>query len=99
MEVLIFTIPVITCIILFTKFFKETVWWEYGVVIAPSIIMYFFLKFAMISYSTAATEYLGGYITSTIYYEEWDEMVLVHKTRQVPDGVDKDGHTKYRTEH
>ena len=61
--------------------------------------MYFFLKFAMISYSTAATEYLGGYVTSTIYYEEWDEMVLVHKTRQVPDGVDKDGHTKYRTEH
>ena len=99
MEVLIFTIPVITCIILFTKFFKETVWWEYGVVIAPSIIMYFFLKYAMISYSTAATEYLGGYVTSTIYYEEWDEMVLVHKTRQVPDGVDKDGHTKYRTEH
>jgi hypothetical protein len=53
----------------------------------------------MISYSTADTEYLGGYVTSTTYYEEWDEMVLVHKTRQVPDGVDSEGRTKYRTEH
>lgn len=99
MEVLIFTIPIITCIILFVWFFERTVWWEYCVVIAPSIILYFFLKYAMISYSTSATEYWGGYVTSTIYYEDWDEMVLVHKTRQVYDGTDSEGRPKYRTEH
>lgn len=40
----------------------------------------------MVSYNTSDTEYLGGYVTKIIYYEEWDEMVLRTKTRQVPDG-------------
>ena len=40
----------------------------------------------MVSYNASDTEYLGGYVTKIVYYEEWDEMVLRTKTRQVPDG-------------
>lgn len=98
MALMILIIPVITCIILFTKYYKETVWWEYAVVIVPSLILYFFLKYAMVSFSTMDTEYIGAYVTSTTYYEAWDEMVQVQKTRQVPCGTDSKGNVKYRTE-
>ena len=44
------------------------------------------------------TEYLGGYITKITHYDEWDEWIEKTCTRQVPDGRDENGHTKYRTE-
>ena len=52
----------------------------------------------MVSYNSSDTEYLGGYVTKIVYYEEWDEMVLRTKTRRVPCGRDSNGHTQYRTE-
>ena len=46
--------------------------------------------------TSKSTEYLGGFVTRVRHYDEWDE--LVERTRQVPCGTDKDGHTQYRTE-
>lgn len=94
----ILLIPIITCCILMWKFRKETTTWEYVLVIVPSIALYFLFKGICIAATSSDTEYLGNYVTSTIYYEEWDEMVLVTKTRQVPCGTDKKGNTIYRTE-
>ena len=94
----IFCIPIITCCILYWNFKKQTALIEYAFVLVPSIILYFLLHFVFLVAKTEDTEYLGGYITSVIYYEPWDEEVWETKTREVPDGVDEDGNTKYRTE-
>lgn len=94
----IFCIPVITCCVLYWKFREETVLPEYFFVIVPSILIYLLFKFAFLSARTNDIEYHGSYVTSIEYYEPWDEQVWVTKTREVPDGVDEDGNTIYRTE-
>ena len=98
MNFIIYIIPFFVAIILFLFFRKKVVWWEYVVLIIPSLVFSLLIKLCMVSYNVSDTEYLGGYITKIIYYEEWDEMVLRTKTRRVPCGRDSNGHTKYRTE-
>lgn len=98
MNFIIYIIPFFVAIILFLFFRKKVVWWEYIVLIIPSLVFSLLIKLCMVSYNVSDTEYLGGYITKIIYYEEWDEMVLRTKTRRVPCGRDSNGHTKYRTE-
>jgi len=98
MEIVIFIIPFLTAGVLLWKFRKETVWWEYVVLIVPSLLLGLLLEFAFKSGNTTDTEYYGDYVTKVTYFEEWDEMVWVTKTRQVPAGRDSKGHTIYRTE-
>ena len=98
MNFIIYIIPFIVSLILFLFFRKRVVWWEYVVLIIPSVIFSILIKLCMVSYNSSDTEYLGGYVTKIVYYEEWDEMVLRTKTRRVPCGRDSNGHTQYRTE-
>ena len=86
MNFIIYIIPFFVAIILFLFFRKKVVWWEYVVLIIPSLLFSLLIKLCMVSYNASDTEYLGGYVTKIVYYEEWDEMVLRTKTRQVPDG-------------
>lgn len=86
MNFIIYIIPFFVAIILFLFFRKKVVWWEYVVLIIPSLVFSLLIKLCMVSYNASDTEYLGGYVTKIVYYEEWDEMVLRTKTRQVPDG-------------
>ena len=98
MNFIVYIIPFIVSLILFLFFRKRVVWWEYVVLIIPSLVFSLLIKLCMVSYNSSDTEYLGGYVTKIVYYEEWDEMVLRTKTRRVPCGRDSNGHTQYRTE-
>lgn len=98
MNFIIYIIPFFVAIILFLFFRRKVVWWEYVVLIIPSLFFSLLIKLCMVSYNSSDTEYLGGYVTKIVYYEEWDEMVLRTKTRRVPCGRDSNGHTQYRTE-
>lgn len=99
MEIICFIIPFVVALFLLLFFRKETMWWEYVVLIVPSVLIFLFTKLCMVSYNESDTEYLGGYITKVRYYEEWDEWV--HKTcsRRVRTGTDSNGNATYRTEY
>lgn len=77
-------IPFILCIILFTKFRQYTVWWEYilpfAVSILTTVIIYFSISYAQ----NLDTEYQTYYFTEVRYYEDWNERVM--RTRTVTDG-------------
>lgn len=45
-----------------------------------------------------SVERIGGWVTVAEEYEEWDEWVTQTCTREVPDGVDKDGKPQTKTE-
>ena len=88
---LAFFIPFITCLILYFKYRKETVWWEYLVVYIPSILAALLTEFCINRYNTADTEYLGSYAVSIRHYEEWNEWV--HRTCACSVGTGKHRHT------
>ena len=98
MEFLILIIPIITVIILVTKFRENTAFWEYLLVVIPTLLLFVILKYSMIYCNSLDTEYYGDLIDHITYYEDWDETVMVTHTRQVPCGTDSKGHTRYRTE-
>lgn len=98
MEIAILSIPFITALVLLLFFRKETVWWEYVILLAPSILMYFLIRFVIVSAETSSTEYLGAYASKIYHYDEWDEWIHRTCTRQVYAGTDSKGHAKYRTE-
>lgn len=98
MIVITYILPFITALVLLFIFHKKMVWWEYLVLILPSLLIVFISQLIMVACNSIDTEYLGGYVTKITYYEEWDEMVLRTKTRRVPCGTDSKGNIKYRTE-
>ena len=98
MIVITYILPFITALVLLFIFHKKMVWWEYLVLILPSLLIVFISQLIMVACNSIDNEYLGGYVTKITYYEEWDEMVLRTKTRRVPCGTDSQGHIKYRTE-
>lgn len=71
---------------------------QIGGVILFSCLSTLGIRSIMIYSNENDTEYLGGYITKITHYDEWDEWIEKTCTRQVPDGRDENGHTKYRTE-
>lgn len=99
MEILIYLIPFVAAILLLIAFNKKMVWWEYLILIVPTIGITIGIRAIMVECNASDTEYLGTYITKITHYEDWDEMVTVHHTRQVPCGKDSNGNTRYRTEH
>ena len=98
MEIFIFLIPVITVSVLVLKFRKETAYWEYLLVVIPSLLLFFITKQVMIYTNSCDTEYLGDLVDNITYYEDWDETVMVTHTRRVPCGTDSKGHIKYTTQ-
>ncbi len=99
MLILCFIIPFIACLILFLFFRKATTWWEYIVLVLPSILLTVILYFSLKYVGTTDTEYLGYYVTKTSYYEPWNEYIHQTCSREVYDGRDEDGNAKYRTEY
>lgn len=98
MAILCFTIPFVTCLILFIWFRQVTLWWEYLVTIIPSILLTVILYFSLKYYGMTDTEYLGYYVTKVCYYEPWNEYIHQTCTREVYDGTDDDGNAIYHTE-
>ena len=99
MEIICFALPFLVAIFLLLFFRKETVWWEYVIVIIPSLLFFIITRCIMISVNENDVEYLGGYITKVRHYDEWDEWITRTCSREVPDGKDANGNTKYRTEY
>ena len=95
MEVFLYIIPFITSLVLLTAFRKETVWWEYVLVIVPPIIFTLLLKLIMTSIDATDTEYLGGYALRATHYEDWDETVMVAHTRTISNGKTTTTQTYY----
>ena len=98
MEVIIYIIPFITALFLLIVFNKKMVWWEYLVLIVPSLLFALITQLIMVSVNSSDIEYLGGYVNRITYYEPWDELVEVMHTREVACGTDSDGNTIYETE-
>lgn len=89
MEILIFLIPIVTVGILTFKFREKTALWEYVVVLVPSVLLFFALKYSFVYISSLDKEYLSDLVSKITYYEDWDETVMVTHTRTVPCGKDK----------
>ena len=98
MEIIVFIIPILTVIILGVFFRKNTVWWEYLLVILPTILFYFGIKSIILYTSSLSSEYYGNYIVKIKHYDDWDEWVHKTCTRSVYAGKDSKGNSKYRTE-
>lgn len=89
MEILIFLIPIVTVGILAFKFKEKTALWEYVVVLVPSILLFFALKYSFVYISSLDKEYLSDLVSKITYYEDWDETVMVTHTRTVSCGKGK----------
>ena len=81
-----FIIPIITCIILYIWFRRETVWWEYFVVFIPSVLgtllIYWLFQYGRV----VDTKYESYRIESIRHYDEWDEWVHKTCTRRIKTG-------------
>lgn len=89
MEILIFLIPIVTVGILAFKFREKTALWEYVVVLVPSILLFFALKYSFVYISSLDKEYLSDLVSKITYYEDWDETVMITHTRTVSCGKGK----------
>ena len=89
MEILIFLIPIVTAGILAFKFREKTALWEYAVVLVPSLLLFFALKYSFVYISSLDKEYLSDLVSKITYYEDWDETVMVTHTRTVSCGNGK----------
>lgn len=89
MEILIFLIPIVTAGILACKFREKTALWEYAVVLVPSLLLFFALKYSFVYISSLDKEYLSDLVSKITYYEDWDETVMVTHTRTVSCGKGK----------
>lgn len=83
-------IPLIASGILFFLYRDKTCWWEYALVIGPSLLFIFLMKIAMVSYNTSDIEYLGDYITHVQHYDHWDEWITQTCSYQTCSGSGKD---------
>ena len=69
MEIITYIIPFVTVIVLLSFFRKETAWWEYLLVIIPSLLLALAVEALMKYENVVDTEYHGYYVTK-IRYEE-----------------------------
>ena len=67
------------------------VWWEYLLLIIPSLLISFFVEFCMKDFNADDTEYLGYYITKITHYDAWNEYIHKTCTREVEIGRDSNG--------
>ena len=98
METILYFLPFIISIFLLMFFKKNIVWWEYIILIIPSILFTLTVKEIMIHSKTSDVEYLGGYVVKIRHYDEWDEWIEQTCTRMVAVGEDEEGNTIYEEE-
>ena len=97
MNFIVYIVPFLAAMILFLFFRKKVVWWEYMVLIIPSLLFTLLVKLIMVSCNASDIEYLGGYVTKITYYEDWDELVQVRHEERVRTGTDSQGNPTYTT--
>lgn len=68
-------IPLFTAGVLWFFFKHKTLWWEFLIPFAASIIIGLIFKFAGEYTQTVDTEYWSGTIVKAEYYEDWDEYI------------------------
>jgi len=86
MEIIFFLIPIIVALWLLLVKTKNVVWWEYFLLIGGSVLITLAIRGIIIGIKTEDTEYLGGYVTETTYYEPWNELVTVTHTTTDSEG-------------
>ncbi len=89
MEIFIFLIPFVVAAFLLIFFRKQTTWWEYAVLIVPSILIGILMEFVFKQSNAADTEYLGSYVTRIRHYDAWNEYIHRTCTRTVGSGKHK----------
>ena len=95
MEIILYLIPFIVSAFLLLFFKKETVWWEYIILIVPTILFIFIAKVIMVETNIQDVEYFGGYIQKVRHYDEWDEWIEKRCVKEVAVGKDSHGNTIY----
>lgn len=84
-----FIIPIITCVILYIKFRKETVWWEYFAVFIPSILASGLLYLMFQAGRTSDIKFESYRVVSIRHYDKWDEWIRKICTERIKVGKDK----------
>jgi hypothetical protein len=79
-------IPIVVAIILYVFFSHKTVWWEFLIPFAVSILCILTIKIISENGRTDAIEYWNGYIVHADYFEEWNE--YIHQTCTASCGKD-----------
>lgn len=82
-------IPVLTAIVLWYFFERQTLWWEFLVPFIVSVVMVVTMKLGVEEASIRSEEYWGSFVERVEYYEEWDEWIDQTCTRECC--CDKDG--------
>ena len=95
-HILSISIPIITTVVFAVMFGQLIPLYCYATMLFGIPILLFLFGFVISRLTNRSTEYLGAYVTSITHYEAWNEIVL--RTRQVEDGKDSNGMSKYRTE-
>lgn len=85
-------VPIVTAIVLYFWYQHRTLWWEFLLPFAVSVVLIATCKLLTETAQTRDTEYWGGWMTNAEYYEEWNERVSCrhpkYETR-----TDSQGHT------
>lgn len=68
-------IPVLTAVVLWYFFERQTLWWEFLVPFVVSVVMVIAMKLCVEEASIRSEEYWGSFVEKVEYYEEWDEWV------------------------
>ena len=68
-------IPVITCLVLWKWFYKETVWWEYLVVVLPSVLVTIIGFFIFREIRVSDIHYKSEVVTRVRHYDKWNEYI------------------------
>lgn len=90
----VYLMPLVTGVVLYLLYSPEEWWWLVALAVACDAVLYGFYRL-FCWYYNKSTEYHGSYATSTIYYEDWNEL----RSRQVPVKDNKGNTVGYRTEH
>ena len=90
MEIITYLIPFVTVIVLLSFFREETAWWEYLLVIIPSLLLALAVEACMKYDYVVDTEYLGYYVSKIRYEEPCNE--YIHKTCTETRVVGRDSH-------
>lgn len=81
-----FIIPIITCIILYIWFRKETVWWEYFVVFIPSVLGSGLLYLMFQAGRVSDVKFESYRVVSIRHYDKWDEWIRKTCTQRIKTG-------------
>jgi hypothetical protein len=75
-------IPVVTAFVLWQFFERKTLWWEFLIPFAVSIVLVITAKLLVEDAFVKSEEYWGSFVDRVEYYEEWDEWIDQTCTRE-----------------